>query len=157
MIFFFENNGFGEGTGHDYAVGCGDITARAAAFGMPAERVDGRDFFAVYDAVNAAVARARAGEGPQAVEAVAKRFHGHFVGDPMNYRTTEERSRTMQEDDPLKIFRRKVTDAGLLSDEQLDAIDKDALELIESAVRSASDAPWPQQADLETDVYIAYA
>lgn len=157
VIFLFENNGFGEGTGHDYAVGSRDIAARAAAFGMPATRVDGLDFFAVYDAVGEAVARARAGEGPSAVETVAKRFGGHFVGDPMLYRTSEERERTMRDEDPLKIFRAKVTEAGLLTVEQLDALDREVADLIEEAATSAGAAPFPTKADLETDVYVAYA
>ena len=49
VIFVFENNGFGEGTAHDYAVGSKDIAGRAAGFGLPAEKVDGTDFFAVYE------------------------------------------------------------------------------------------------------------
>src|SRR5690606_36472046 len=47
VIFVIENNGFGEGTAHDYAVGSKDIAGRAAGFGLPAEKVDGTDFFAV--------------------------------------------------------------------------------------------------------------
>src|SRR3546814_5988375 len=49
IVFVIENNGFGEATGTDYAVGAPDIAARAASFGMPAVKVDGTDFFAVYD------------------------------------------------------------------------------------------------------------
>lgn len=156
MIFIFENNGFGEGTGHDYAVGSRDITARAAAFGMPATRVDGRDFFAVHEAVGEAVARARAGGGPSAVETVAKRFGGHFVGDPMLYRTAEERARTIRDDDPLKIFHRKVREAELLTEAQFAEIDQEVADLMEASARSAGAAPFPTAADLETDVYVAY-
>lgn len=156
VIFIFENNGFGEGTGHDYAVGSRDIAARAAGFGMPATRVDGRDFFAVHSAVRDAVARARAGDGPSAVETVAKRFGGHFVGDAMLYRTSEERERTIRDDDPLKIFRAKVTEAGLLTEAQLDALDSEIADLIEESAKSAGDAPFPTAADLETDVYVTY-
>lgn len=73
VIFMFENNGFGEATGHDYAVGGRNITQRAAGFGMPAVKVDGTDFFAVYEAVSEAVERARNGGGPTAIEAIAHR------------------------------------------------------------------------------------
>jgi pyruvate dehydrogenase E1 component alpha subunit len=156
VIFIFENNGFGEATGHDYAVGSRDITARAAAFGMPAVRVDGTDFFAVQEAVGEAVARARAGGGPSAVETVAKRFGGHFVGDAMLYRSAEERARTQREEDPLTIFRAKVTAAGLLDEHQLDEIDAGVADLINASARSAFEAPFPTLADLETDVYASY-
>ncbi len=156
VIFIYENNGFGEGTGHDYAVGSRDIAGRAAGFGMPANRVDGRDFFAVHQAVKEAVDRARAGHGPSVVETVAKRFGGHFVGDAMAYRTAEERERTIRDDDPLKIFRKKVTDAQLLTDEQLDALDQEVAQLIDESARSAGEAAFPTLADLETDVYVDY-
>ena len=58
-IFVFENNGFGEGTGHDYAVGSKDIAGRAAGFGLPAVKVDGTDFFAVYEAAQTAIFNTR--------------------------------------------------------------------------------------------------
>ena len=58
-VFIFENNGYGEGTGHDYAVGGRDIARRAAGFGLPAVTVDGTDFFAVYEATSEAVKCAR--------------------------------------------------------------------------------------------------
>jgi len=156
VIFVFENNGFGEGTGHDYAVGSRDIANRAAGFGMPATRVDGTDFFAVHEAVGEAVRRAREGGGPSAVELVAKRFGGHFVGDAMLYRTAEERERCMREEDPLLVFRRKVTEAQLLTEAQLDALDADVASLIDEAARSADAAPFPTAADLEADVYVSY-
>src|SRR5687767_14270274 len=60
-IFVFENNGFSEHTGADYAVGCKDIAGRARAFGMPAECVDGADFFAVHEAMGRAIDHARSG------------------------------------------------------------------------------------------------
>jgi len=63
-LFVIENNGYGEGTAVEYAVGAKDLARRAAGFGMPAVKVDGRDFFAVYDAAASAVTRARAGGGP---------------------------------------------------------------------------------------------
>jgi pyruvate dehydrogenase E1 component alpha subunit len=46
-VFIFENNGYGEWTGHDYAVGGRGYRPRAAGFGLPAGTVDGTDFFAV--------------------------------------------------------------------------------------------------------------
>ncbi len=81
-VFIFENNGYGEGTGHDYAVGGRDIARRAAGFGLPAVTVDGTDFFAVYEATSEADKRAREGGGPSVIEAKAFRWHGHFEGDP---------------------------------------------------------------------------
>ena len=109
MIFMYENNGYSEFTGAGYHLGGADIAARAAAFGMPAEKVDGVDFFAVYDAVGRAVERARRGEGPSAVEAFAMRWYGHFEGDMQKYRESKEVDRLRKSADPLVKFEERVT------------------------------------------------
>lgn len=154
VIFMFENNGFGEATGHDYAVGGRNITQRAAGFGMPAVKVDGTDFFSVYEAVGVAVERARNGGGPTAIEAVAHRWYGHFEGDPMLYRADGEVERLRQESDPLKIFSQHV--AGQISPEELQAIDDEVTALVDDAVAKARAAEFPAVENLLTDVYVSY-
>ncbi|MFJ2334604.1 thiamine pyrophosphate-dependent dehydrogenase E1 component subunit alpha [Pseudomonas helleri] len=154
VIFMFENNGFGEATGHDYAVGGRNITQRAAGFGMPAVKVDGTDFFAVYEAVSEAVERARNGGGPTAIEAIAHRWYGHFEGDPMLYRADGEVERLRQESDPLKIFSQHV--AGQISAEELQAIDDEVTALVDDAVAKARAAEFPAVENLLTDVYVSY-
>lgn len=154
VIFMFENNGFGEATGHDYAVGGRNITQRAAGFGMPAVKVDGTDFFAVHEAVAVAVERARSGGGPTAIEAVAHRWYGHFEGDPMLYRADGEVERLRQESDPLKIFSEHV--AGQISVEELLAIDAEVEALVDDAVAKARAADFPAVESLLTDVYVSY-
>ncbi|MQT33969.1 ABC transporter substrate-binding protein [Pseudomonas helleri] len=154
VIFMFENNGFGEATGHDYAVGGRNITQRAAGFGMPAVKVDGTDFFAVYEAVSEAVERARNGGGPTAIEAIAHRWYGHFEGDPMLYRADGEVERLRLESDPLKIFSQHV--AGQISPEELQAIDDEVTALVDDAVAKARAAEFPAVENLLTDVYVSY-
>ncbi|WP_313741169.1 thiamine pyrophosphate-dependent dehydrogenase E1 component subunit alpha [Pseudomonas sp.] len=153
-VFVFENNGFGEATGHDYAVGGRDIASRAAGFGMPAVKVDGTDFFAVYEAAAQAVERARNGEGPSAIEAVAHRWHGHFEGDPMLYRADGEVERLRREHDPLQHFIQRVGDQ--LSAEELRAIDDEVQAQVDDAVTKARAAEYPSADNLLTDVYVAY-
>lgn len=153
-VFVFENNGFGEATGHDYAVGGRDIASRAAGFGMPAVKVDGTDFFAVYEAAAQAVERARNGEGPSAIEAVAHRWHGHFEGDPMLYRADGEVERLRREHDPLQHFIQRIGDQ--LSAEELRAIDDEVQAQVDDAVTKARAAECPSVDNLLTDVYVAY-
>lgn len=154
VVFVFENNGFGEGTAHDYAVGSKDIAGRAAAFGMPAEKVDGTDFFAVYEAAHKAIERARNGEGPSVIEAVTNRFYGHFEGDPGLIRSKEEVDEVKEKKDPLKIFREKVK--GQLDEAQLDEIDVQAKANVDDAVAKARAAKYPEISQLTTDVYVSY-
>jgi len=155
-VFVFENNGYGEFTSHDYAVGSKDIAARAAAFGMPAVKVDGTDFFAVYEAGRTMIERARAGQGPGVVETVAKRWHGHYMGDPETYRSPAERQSLQRDSDPLVKFRSRVLETGALGAAQLDGIDRDVTELIAAAIDTAAAAPFPAESDLLTDVYSSY-
>ncbi len=155
-IFVFENNGYSEHTGADYAVGSKDITARSAAFGMPAERVDGSDFFAVHAAMQRALTRARSGGGPSTIEAMTTRFYGHFEGDPQNYRAKGEVEQQRATMDCLKRFRAAVTAGGCITAAELATIDREVHEQIDAAVRAARAAPMPSEADLTSDVYISY-
>src|SRR5690606_3342348 len=154
VIFVFENNGFGEGTAHDYAVGSKDIAGRAAGFGLPAEKVDGTDFFAVYEVAQKAIERARRGEGPSVIETVTNRFYGHFEGDPGIIRSKEELDYVKEHKDPLKIFREKVK--GKIDEAKLDAIDAQSKANVDDAVAKARAAKYPEASQLLTDVYVSY-
>jgi pyruvate dehydrogenase E1 component alpha subunit len=155
-IFVFENNGYSEHTGAGYAVGSQDITARAAGFGMAAERVDGSDFFAVSAAMRRALERARSGGGPSAIEAMTTRFYGHFEGDPQKYRAPDEVARHRATMDCLARFRASVGQSGSVASAELDAIDREVLAEIDAAVWAARAAPLPSASELTTDVYISY-
>jgi pyruvate dehydrogenase E1 component alpha subunit len=156
-IFVFENNHYSEHTGVEYAVGTAlDIASRAEAFGMKVWRADGTDFFAVHDTMREVLAYVRGGGGPAAVEFDTERFFGHFEGDPQRYRGPGELDHLRETRDCLKKFRASVTGARLLADEDLDAVDTDALDAIEAAVQAARAADRPTAQDVLTDVYISY-
>ncbi len=155
-IFVVENNGYAESTSVDYAVASDSYVDRATGFGMPGITVDGTDFFAVYEAAGEVIKRAREGGGPTLLECKMVRFFGHFEGDAQTYRAPGENEDNRANHDCLKIFRAKVTEAGVLTDAELDAIDKEAQALIEEAVQEAKAAPLPGPKDLTTDVYVAY-
>lgn len=155
-LFVFENNGYGEHTGASYAVGSPDIASRAAGFGMPSEKVDGSDFFAVYEAAGRAFARAREGAGPSAIECTTTRFFGHFEGDPQRYRAKGEVEEHRQTMNCLTRFSERVLSDGSLTQDELDAVHAEVQQLIDAAVAGALAAPPPSEADLYTDVYVSY-
>jgi pyruvate dehydrogenase E1 component alpha subunit len=155
-IFVIENNGYGEGTGVAYAVGAEDLARRAAGFGMPAVQVDGRDFFAVYDAMAGAVTRARAGGGPSFIEARCTRIHGHYCGDPQAYRSKEELAQARELHDPIAGFRRRVLASGELTVAELNTIDRLAAAEMDAAVTAAHAGAAPSLEALYTDVYATY-
>ena len=156
MIFMYEHNGYGEFTGADYHLGGNDIVGRAKAFGMPGEKVDGTDFFAVHEAVGKAVERARNGDGPSAVEAHAMRFFGHFEGDPQLYRAKDEVKELRKNSDPIKKFITRITDSGQVTMDELSNMDAEILALIDDKVEAAKAAPEPTSEALYSDVYINY-
>ncbi len=151
-IFVIEDNGYGEHTARSYAVGAPSIAERAASFGMPAETVDGTDFFAVRDAMARALERARGDGLPSTIVSECPRFLGHFVGDPQPYRSDEEKAAARARDG-LVNFRRRVTEAGLMGEADLDAVDAAVAAEVEAAVATALAAPFPDVSELETDVY----
>jgi TPP-dependent pyruvate/acetoin dehydrogenase alpha subunit len=155
-IFVFENNGYSEHTGADYSVGSKDIAGRSRGFGMPAENVDGADFFAVYEAMQRAVAHAKAGLGPYTIVPLITRYYGHFEGDPQNYRAKDEVARLRETMDCLKRFRARVEADRSMPLARLDAIDAEVLELIDRCVKEAKASPPPAESELTTDVYINY-
>ena len=156
VVFVVENNGYGEATGQSYHQAVEDIAKRAEGFGLPGVTVDGNDFFAVAEAAEVAIGRARDGHGPTLLECKTTRFFGHFEGDTQAYRDPNEAAEARASRDCLVAFRARVTGAGLLDGTLLDAIDAEIAVLIDESVAEALAAPWPDVSELSTDVYIKY-
>jgi TPP-dependent pyruvate/acetoin dehydrogenase alpha subunit len=155
VIFVAENNGYAETTPVTYHMSCRDIADRAAGYGMPGVTVDGLDVFAVYEAAGEAIARARRGEGPSLIECKTYRYHGHFVGDTMTYRTKEEVA-SYRARDAIQALRRSIEQRGIATAAELDAIDKEVQELIDDAWRVAEAASLPTPEEALSDVYVNY-
>jgi pyruvate dehydrogenase E1 component alpha subunit len=155
-IFVVENNGYAESTSRDYAVAVDSYVDRAAGFGLPGVTVDGLDFFAVYEAAGEIIKRAREGGGPALLECKMIRMFGHFEGDQQTYRAKGELEDIRSNKDCIKMFSQRVTEAGVVSRGELDAIDREVVAEIQEAVAFAKSAPLPTAADLTTDVYVSY-
>lgn len=155
-VFVAENNGYAEATSPNFSVSCDHIADRATGFGMPGAIVDGFDFFAVYEAAEEAIARAREGRGPSLLEVKFMRYFGHFEGDAQTYRAKDEVKQLRETRDCLMRFAERVTSAGEIDAAELAAIDADVAAIIERAVASAQSDPKPTQADLLTNVYASY-
>ncbi len=90
IVYACENNLYGEWTHMAETTAGGRLAARAEAYGMPWEIVDGNDVLAVREAGERAVRHAREGAGPSFVEFLTYRHHGHSRSDPAKYRPAEE-------------------------------------------------------------------
>lgn len=153
LVIVFENNGYGEATAANYAIAGGNIAARAAAFDMPGVRVDGHDYFAVYDAVKLAADRARADEGPSLIEVKQIRYFGHFEGDTQKYRPKGEVEDCRQNNDCIDRFRAAVVSNQVLEKVSLDSIDDDVAKLIDRVYAEAEAAPLPDEEELLDFIY----
>lgn len=155
-IFVIENNGYAESTSRDYAVAVDSYVDRAAGFGLPGVTVDGTDFFAVYEAAGEIIRRAREGGGPALLECKMVRFYGHFEGDQQLYRGKGEVDDIRANKDCIKLYTARLLEAGAVSRTELEAIDREALALVDEAAAFAKSTPAPTAADLTTDVYVSY-
>ena len=135
-VYVCENNLYGEWTAMAAVTAGGSIPARAAAFGMPGESVDGNDVLAVRDAALVAVERARSGEGPTLLECRTYRHKGHSKVDPGLYRPKEEVAAWLDRDPLPRI-------AAQLDPHRAADLRTQADEQIARAIEEASTAPWP--------------
>jgi TPP-dependent pyruvate/acetoin dehydrogenase alpha subunit len=153
LIFVCENNGYAESTPVEYAISTPELTARVTPFNVPAASVDGQDVFAVYAAAGEAVERARRGGGPSFLECKTYRYYGHFFGDdPLRYRTREEEE-YYRARDCIERFEQAVAGGGLMAPADLERVAAEVRATVAEAVRFAEASPWPDLAELTSDVY----
>jgi TPP-dependent pyruvate/acetoin dehydrogenase alpha subunit len=152
VVFVLENNHYGVSTNIESMVNVKDLSIRAQAYGIPGLRVDGFDVLAVYEAAQAAVGRARAGEGPTLLVTESYRFEGHYAGEPEVYRerTEVEAYRKM---DPLPRFHSHLLENGFASSAEVEVIDRDVRQEIDEAVRFALESPEPDPATAMDYIY----
>lgn len=152
VIFFCENNLYGEGTPLSKAAGISDISRRAEAYGFPGICVDGNNVIAVFEAVSEAKQRALEGCGPALIEAKTYRFRGHYEGDPQVYRKPGEMEEWKKRD-PIPTFRKTLLDSGKFSENDLQTIETSVRQQLDEAVQYAKSAPMPQPEEALAGVY----
>lgn len=151
VIFVCQNNGYAEHTRYDLGTGAATIADRAIGYGIPGVEVDGNDAVAMWKAASAAVARARAGEGPTLIEANTFRFRGHLLGDDSHYIPKDEMAAAVAAD-PLPRFRAWLIEQGFATDGHLADVEATNAAAFEEAVQFGLASPYPDVSELERDV-----
>lgn len=154
VIFVCENNLFAMGTPIEVHTSVQEIYRKACAFDMTAERVDGNDPIATYEATMRAAEHARTGQGPVLLEAVTYRFRGHSAQDTQKYRTKEEVEKYRTKD-PNQVFRQRLINDGIMTEEQAAEIDQRAEAEAQASVDFADQSPPAEEKWL--DPMTAYA
>lgn len=161
IVYVMENNNYNVGTRSDQedanAAAGEPLSVKAVAYSMPGVTVDGGDPVAVYEAVGAAVARARGGDGPTLVESKVYRLsaHGNLIappGVPLHYPEHEaitvfgnrEEYEAALRGDPVPRFRARLVEQGTVNAQDADQIAQEAKDEMESAVQFGLDSPFPE-------------
>jgi pyruvate dehydrogenase E1 component alpha subunit len=154
VIYVCENNFYTEYT-HYLETTSGDIPARATAFGVQAETVDGQDVRAVYATCAKLVERARRGDGPAFLLCNTYRHHGHHVGDINRdyYRSKQEERSWASERDPIKLLSDWLISQKQADAAQLDRVNAEVKSDMRKAVEFAIAAPYPGLDEATQDVY----
>jgi pyruvate dehydrogenase E1 component alpha subunit len=156
VIYVIENNGYSMGTSQKRSsayTGC--LAQRAEAYDIEWDVIDGSDIYEVRAKTHIAMERARKQHKPTVLEIETYRYYGHSVADAnaQKYRTPEEIENYKKNHDPLAVFRRRLTEEGILTDALADEIGKAANAEAAEAVKFAEDSPPPSIADISNDVY----
>ncbi|MCC6293905.1 MAG: thiamine pyrophosphate-dependent dehydrogenase E1 component subunit alpha [Bryobacterales bacterium] len=152
VVFICNNNQYAYSTPLEKQMACEHVADRAPGYGMPGEIVDGNDVFAVYNAVQRAAGRARAGQGPSLIECKTFRMTGHSAHDGGDY-VPEHLWREWAEKCPIQRVERTLLECGWASREELDATHARIRREADEAIAWAENSPYPDPSTLTHDVY----
>ena len=155
IVYLIENNRYAQWTSIERTTAVVELADRAKVYDMPGAAVDGMDVVAMHEAAQAAVERARQGDGPTLIESKTYRFSGHSKSDVKTtvYRSTEEEA-FWKERDPIPAFRAQLLRDEVANEEVLAGLESCAASRIDEAVAFALDAP---ETDPAQAFYGAYA
>lgn len=152
IIYICENNLYALSTPYKKAFASKTIAERASSYNMPGIAVDGMNVLAVREVTKEAAERARRGEGPTLIECRTYRFFGHSRGDVATYRTREEEAQWKAKC-PVADFGQKLLQDGILTSEEIAAMEKEIYERLLEACDYADKSPYPTIASMYEDIY----
>ena len=152
LVVIAEHNGYAYSTPTARQMKILDLAQRAAAYGIPAQIVDGNDVLAVYEATKGALAEARAGGGPRMLEVKTFRMKGHAEHDDAGY-VPKELFEEWKAKDPIDRFQRHLLGEGLATREELEAVVAELDRELDADVDFALASPFPPPERAEEGVY----
>ncbi len=117
---------------------------------MHAETVDGYNPLAVIDAMRRKLELLRNGQGPVMLETLTYRYSGHSVSDQNAYRTKEEVD-AWKEVDPIVTYPAALVEAGVMTQEEVDAILKETSDRMTLICKNAADPAISPYCDFKKD------
>ncbi len=153
VVFLVENNLYGMGTSIERHSAVTDLSRKAEGYGIEGERIDGMDVLEVRDRVSFHLEQVREKGRPSLVEAFTYRYRGHSAADPEVYREKSEVEEWRLKD-PIESFIRLCLEKGVLNEEDVEGVRREADQTVEAAVRFADESPEPPLDSLYEELYI---
>jgi len=151
VIFVCENNGYAEFTPLSAHTNVDRLARHAKTYGIKNSTVDGNDLLAVRAVMSQALAQARAGKGPVFIECLTHRMRGHYEGDPAKYRELAQLAEWKKKD-PIARFTRVVKSKKAITDGELEAIEREARDVVEQAAVFVLSSASPDEIEVDTQV-----
>jgi acetoin:2,6-dichlorophenolindophenol oxidoreductase subunit alpha len=152
VIFVCENNQYGMSVSTARSTAVKDVATRAIGYNIPGVVVDGNSIADVAEAMDEAIALARAGRGPSLIECKTYRTKGHSRSDRNRYRTKEE-IEEWKARDPIPAFVRELLDNQMLTEAEAQAVDAQTTQEIVDAITFAQNGTSPTPIDVAREVY----
>jgi pyruvate dehydrogenase E1 component alpha subunit len=156
-VYIIENNGYSMGTSvwRSSAHPPEGLAARADAYNMEWDIVNGEDLYEIRAKTQIAMQRARDELRPTLLEIATYRYYGHSIADAnhQKYRTKEEIEKYKRIHDPILVWRDALLEEKVASEDELKAIDTAAKDEAAAAVEFAENSPFPPKEEIFTDVY----
>lgn len=156
VIYIIENNRYSMGTSQARSSAFNErLAARAEGYNMAWDFVNGEDIYEVRAKTKAAVERAHNEFRPTLIEMDTYRYEGHSVADAnkKKYRTEEEIENYRTNHDPLRLWKRRLLEEGVLDEDAAETIDKEAKKEAADAAKFAEESEFPPEESIFQDVY----
>jgi pyruvate dehydrogenase E1 component alpha subunit len=154
-VYVIENNGYGMGTAVARASSIKDMHRRGDTYSIANAEVDGQDVWAVRDAMQEAIDRARKDYSPTLLEVRTYRYMGHSMSDAVSgtYRTKEELE-AYRKRDPINLLKGQLMAEKVIKDADVEAMEKEIAATVQDSWDFADASPEPPIEALYEDVYV---
>lgn len=153
LVFLVINNQWAISVPRGAQTAAQTLAQKGIAAGIACEQADGNDLIAMRDAMDRALARARAGGGPTLIEAITYRLSDHTTADDASrYRSADEVADAWKREPVLRL-RTYLTQAGAWDKAREEALLKECNERVQSAVQEYIDTPLPVPAAMFDYLY----
>jgi|TARA_B110000438_G_scaffold36042_1_gene35798 pyruvate dehydrogenase E1 component alpha subunit len=153
VIFIIENNGYAMGTSVKRSSNVTELYKVGLGYDIPSAPVDAMNVINVHQAISKAAKRARKGDGPSLLEFRTYRYKGHSMSDPANYRSKEELE-NYKDKDPIEQVKNILLNKNILSQEEIESVDKNIKEQVKKSVEFAENSPYPNKEEIFSDIYV---